>query len=193
MEVPIIIYSLLLIAILAFNITAHFVLRDATSEGQGKDMPASRASRQEEGATRSFAAKVGEVLGPGEQRLAIALHQGERERGDEIVAKWVSNALNQGIIDDEEAAQMIGWWSQRPKALQPGRGMVGRHSLQPSAEPFLWQHTVGKTPGLECTAEILGIEQEGRVDAFKKAQQERTRWGGQRDEGLRSGTGYRRL
>ena len=74
MEVPIIIYSLLLIAILAFNITAHFVLRDATSEGQGKDMPAPRASRQEEGATRAFAAKVGEVLGPGEQRLAIALH-----------------------------------------------------------------------------------------------------------------------
>ena len=193
MEVPIVIYSLLLIAILALNIAAHFLLRDVTSEGRGKDMAAPRASRQEEWATSSFVDKVGGILGSGEQRLAIALHQGEQERGDEIVAMWVGNALNQGIINDEEVAQMMVWWSQRPKALQLGWGMVGRHSLQPSAHPFLWQHTVGKTPGFECTTEILSIEQEGRVDAFKKAQEERTRWSGQRDEGLRSGTGSRRL
>jgi len=74
MEVPIIIYSLLLIAILALNGTANFMLRGATFEGPGKYMPAPRASRQEEGATCSFVAKVGDILGPGEQLMLSRGH-----------------------------------------------------------------------------------------------------------------------
>jgi hypothetical protein len=44
MEVLIIIYSVLFTAILAFNITAHFMLRDATPEIQGEDTPAPPSS-----------------------------------------------------------------------------------------------------------------------------------------------------
>jgi len=192
MEVPIITYSLLLIAILALNITAHFVLRDGASEGQAKDMPAPHGSPQEEGATPSLVAKVGEILGTGEQRLAIA-HQGKRQLGDEMVAKWVNSALKQGILKDEEAARVIGWWSQRPEAVSLGRGIVSRRSVQPLAEPLSWQHEVDMATRLDSTAEIPGIEQEERIDALKKARQKRAHVSGQRDEGLRSGTGYRRL
>ena len=92
MEVPIIIYSLLLIATLALNITARFVLREATRGVRGDDTSAPRGCLRGEGATPYFVTEAGETLDLGEQRLVPALYQGERELQDEMLASWVSNS-----------------------------------------------------------------------------------------------------
>lgn len=65
-----------------------------------------------------FAHKVANALGLDQEQVANAFHQARQEMVDEAIEQRVEKALQEGVITDVEAAEILDWWEDRPEALQ---------------------------------------------------------------------------
>jgi hypothetical protein len=76
-----------------------------------------------------FASKLAGILGLDEGQVSDAVQQARQEMMQEFQAERLQNAVDEGLITEEEAGQIQGWWDSRPEAMQqlgPGGGF-GQH------------------------------------------------------------------
>lgn len=64
-----------------------------------------------------FISKVAGILGVTEEQLADAIEQARQEMRDEVLVKRLDNAVENGLITEDEAAEIQEWWDNRPAAL----------------------------------------------------------------------------
>ena len=65
-----------------------------------------------------LAGKVADALGLGEDEVANAFHEARQEMTEEAMQQRVENAVEEGIITQDEATEILDWWQDRPEALQ---------------------------------------------------------------------------
>lgn len=67
-------------------------------------------------------ARVADILDVPEEDLIDAFKQARQEIRQEIrekaVLRAIERAVEKGLIDEDEAGQIIEWWEQRPEAVQ---------------------------------------------------------------------------
>ena len=76
-----------------------------------------------------FAGKLAGILGLDEGQVFDAVQQARREMMQEFQVKRLQNAVDEGLITEEEAEQIQAWRDSRPEAMQklgPGGGF-GHH------------------------------------------------------------------
>ncbi len=90
-------------------------------------MPGARLfmSRMEPGELLS---RVADKLGISEEELSDAVEQAREdimaERGEQAFDEFLERALAEGLITEEEAAEIADWWEQKPEAFN--RTLLGR-------------------------------------------------------------------
>lgn len=84
--------------------------------------------------TNSLLARVADKLGITEEELANAFREARQEMREEAFLSYLDKAVEEGLINQEEADEIKEWWVQRPEAferLSPhrflGKGLLGRH------------------------------------------------------------------
>jgi len=68
--------------------------------------------------------RVAEILNIDEETLRDAFQQATQEMMTERQQERLENAVENGLITEEEAAQIQEWWDSRPEALE-GLGPMG--------------------------------------------------------------------
>lgn len=81
------------------------------------------------GPRQIFLSKVADILGLDEEQLADAFVQACQEMRDEAQEQRLQNAINEGLITEEEAEQIREWLQNRPEALQQ-LGPPGHHHMR---------------------------------------------------------------
>ena len=72
-----------------------------------------------------FVGKLADILGLEEGQVSDAVQQARQEMMQEFQAQRLQNAIDEGLITEEDAGQIHGWWDSRPEAMQqlgPGGG-----------------------------------------------------------------------
>jgi hypothetical protein len=78
-----------------------------------------------EGPGQMFVGKLADILGLEEAQVSDAVQQAHKEMREECQQQRLQNAIDEGLITEEEAGQIQGWWDSRPEAMQqfgPGGG-----------------------------------------------------------------------
>ena len=70
------------------------------------------------GPRQVFISKVAGILGLEEEQVADAFSQARQEMREEFQQQRLQTAIEEGLITDEEAEQIQGWWDSRPEALR---------------------------------------------------------------------------
>jgi hypothetical protein len=73
-----------------------------------------------------FAGKLAGILGLDEGQVSDAVEQARQEMREEFQAQRLQTAIDEGLITEEEAGEIQGWWDGRPEAMQQ-LGQMGRH------------------------------------------------------------------
>jgi len=118
---------------------------------------------------KEITACVAEILGIEQSALENAIKQAQQEQWQKALENRLNQMVEKGIITKEQAQALLNWYKSRPDI--PGlRGMFG---LGP---PRLWAMRPGigdrQDETLARVAELLGIDKQKLVDAFKQARQE---------------------
>jgi hypothetical protein len=88
---------------------------------------------------KEFASKVAEKLGLPTAKVAAALQDARKERVERWVTERIQQVVQNGVITQAEADEILGWWRSRPDAVKKlwlggmhaGRlGRWGRERLQ---------------------------------------------------------------
>lgn len=79
-----------------------------------------------EGPGQMFVGKLADILGLEEGQVSDAVQQARQEMMEEFQAQRLQNAIDEGLITEEEAGEIQGWWDGRPEAMQQ-LGQMGRH------------------------------------------------------------------
>ncbi len=114
-------------------------------------------------------ARVAEILGIQQEALENALKQAQQEQWQKALETKLNQMVEKGVVTQEQAQAFLNWLKARPDI--PGlRGMYGFGPLR------LWAMRPGidgkQDETLARVAEILGIDEQKLVDAFKQARQE---------------------
>lgn len=114
-------------------------------------------------------ARVAELLGIQREALENAIKQAQQEQWQKALEARLNQMVEKGVITQEQAQALLNWLKARPDI--PGlRGMYGFGPLR------LWAMRPGvdgkQDETLARVAEILGIDAQKLVDAFKQARQE---------------------
>ena len=91
----------------------------------------STATENETG-RKGLQARVAEILGIPSDNLTSAFEQAWQEIRDEAFIRYLDKAVEEGLIDEEEAGEIEAWWGNRPEALD---------RLVPRARTFLALHS----------------------------------------------------
>ena len=74
----------------------------------------------------TFISKVANILGLDEDTVSDAMTQARDEMRQEAQQERLNNAVEDGVITQEEADAILAWWQARPDALDklegPGQG-----------------------------------------------------------------------
>lgn len=62
-------------------------------------------------------ARVAEILGIDEEDLVNAFNQARQEMQAEAFNRFIDKAVEKGLIDEDEAEEIKGWWGQKPGAF----------------------------------------------------------------------------
>jgi len=73
----------------------------------------------EEGA-KGFLARVADILGVTEEELQAVFNEARQQMQDEAIIRFLGEAVEEGLIIQEEADEILAWWQQRPEALGLG-------------------------------------------------------------------------
>lgn len=65
-------------------------------------------------------ARVAEILNIPEEEMADAFKQARQEMRDEAFFSALDKAVEEGLIGEEEAEEIKGWWAERPEVLDSG-------------------------------------------------------------------------
>ena len=71
-----------------------------------------------DGPGKVFVSKVANILGLEEEQVADAFIQARQEMFLEAQEQRLQQAIEDGLITEEEATQIREWWQDRPEALQ---------------------------------------------------------------------------
>ena len=110
--------------------TTAFAWGPSGGEGEGDNGP-----------VRTFISKVASTLGLGEEQVADAFKQARQEMRDEAREQRLQQAVENGLITEEEADQIREWWQNRPEALDE-LGPCGRLQARNT-----WRHQQLQRPG----------------------------------------------
>lgn len=73
----------------------------------------------EEGAN-GFLTRVADILGITEEELQAAFSEARQQMQDEAIIKFLDKAVEEGLITQEEADEILTWRQQRPEVLDSG-------------------------------------------------------------------------
>ena len=73
----------------------------------------------EEGAN-GFLTRVADILGITEEELQATFSEARQQMQDEAIIRFLDEAVDEGLIIQEEADEILAWWQQRPEALDSG-------------------------------------------------------------------------
>ncbi len=178
--------AMALIAALAVGIPAA-VAAD-TSDAVSTET-STTTNTDEQNPRQELMSRVAEILDIDEATVSDAFQQASQEMMTERQQERLQNAIDNGLITEEEAAQIQAWWDSRPAALeklaprgqnQPmgPRGMMGPAVASENASdtvPAITSNTDKQKPREEIlsnVANILGIDETVLSDAFQQATQE---------------------
>jgi hypothetical protein len=65
-----------------------------------------------------FVGKLADILGLDEEQVTDAVQQARQEMMQEFQAQRLQNAIDEGLITQDEAGEIQGWWDSRPEAMQ---------------------------------------------------------------------------
>ena len=65
-----------------------------------------------------FTGKLADILGLDEGQVSDAVQQARQDMMQEFQAQRLQNAIDEGLITEEEAGQIQDWWDSRPEAMQ---------------------------------------------------------------------------
>ena len=115
-KVKILISALVVAALLTVGATATVL---AEGEDEDEDTPTVTEEEIEEG----FLDRVADILGIEKEDLISAFKQARQEIYEESFINRVNEAVEEGLIAQEQADEIIEWWLQRPdEALREWRG-----------------------------------------------------------------------
>jgi len=98
-----------------------------------------------EGPWQTYMGKVANQLGIDEEQLQAACNAASQEMRDEAIERFLERAVEEGCIDEQESAEILEWWNDRPAAvdglaecMRPQMGIKSRvqHRL---ISPGPWQ------------------------------------------------------
>jgi len=116
----------------------------------------------------TLASKVATILGLDESEVTDAFQQARQEMQGQAVDNLLDKAVEEGLIDQGEADQIMEWWQNRPEALgKLGLGAGGRLCLRWG----LAGNGLGET-FISKVATILELDESEVADAFQQARQE---------------------
>lgn len=140
--------------------------------------------------TETLVARVAAILGITEPELTDALNQAREQVANEVIDKWLANAVANGRITEEDKAAIEQWLTQRPDPSDEAAWQAWLDARPEISKPGflkgLWQAkgrimqyawSIGKPgamygPVLKKTAEILGIDEQELLAAFRQAMSE---------------------
>jgi len=83
-----------------------------------------------EGPRDVFIGKVAESLGLDDEQLAEAFKNARQEMVGEALQLRLDKAVEEGIITEDEATEIMDWWNDRPEALEKLSPPARRHHLR---------------------------------------------------------------
>ncbi len=117
----------------------------------------------------TLTARVAEILGIQQEALENAIKQAQQEQWQKALEARLNQMVEKGVITQEQAQSFLDWLKARPDI--PGlRGLCGFGPLRAWAMRPGAQGKQDET--LARVAEILGIDEQKLVDAFKQAREE---------------------
>jgi hypothetical protein len=122
--------AMALIAALAVGIPAA-VTAD-TSDDTVTETTATTTDEQRPG--QEIISRVAEILNLDETTVTAAFQQATQELMTERQQERLQNAIDNGLITEEEATEIQAWWDSRPSALE-GMGPLGGQGRGRMMEP----------------------------------------------------------
>lgn len=113
--------SMALIATLAVGIPAAV---NAESSGAA---PAETAIVDKQGPGQKFMTRAAEILGIDEETLGNAFRQAAQEMRQERHQERLQSAVQNGLITEDDAAEIQEWWDSKPQAME-GFGPFGEQN-----------------------------------------------------------------
>ena len=110
--------AMALIAALAVGIPA------AVSADSSDETSTTTTITDEQRPGQEIMTRAAEILGIDEETLRNAFQQATQEMMTERQQERLQNAVENGLITEEEAAEIQTWWNSRPEALE-GMGPLG--------------------------------------------------------------------
>jgi hypothetical protein len=173
--------AMALIASLAVGIPAA-VAADTSDEVSTETTTATDEQRP----GQEIFSRVAEILNIDEETLKDAFQQATQEMMTERQQEHLQNAVDNGLITEEEAAEIQEWWDSKPAALEKLAPVGGQNqfmgprgirgpAVASDTVPANTSNTDEQKPGEEIlsnVANILGIDETVLSDAFQQAAQE---------------------
>jgi len=86
----------------------------------------------EEAGENGLLERVADILGIDEEDLIDAFKQARQEMCEDAFTSHINQAVEEGLITQGQADEILGWWSQRPDdAIEAWRGQ-GPNTIGPS-------------------------------------------------------------
>jgi len=77
-----------------------------------------------EAGARGLLARVAEILDISQEDLSSAFKQAQQEMRQEAFDRALDKAIDKGLITEQEADEITGWWGQKPEVVD--RGLLQR-------------------------------------------------------------------
>lgn len=106
--------SLVVVLVAVFLLTVGTTVALAQ---EGSDQPP-----QPQPVSNPLWAKVAQLLGISEQELTDAFAQAHQQLRQEKIDQYLAEAVEKGIITQDEAKQITEWWAKRPAAVDKLKG-----------------------------------------------------------------------
>ncbi|MCK4324296.1 MAG: hypothetical protein KAW89_07180 [Armatimonadetes bacterium] len=71
-----------------------------------------------DGPRQVFVSKVADILGLEDEQVADAFRQASQQMREEAQQQRLQEAVENGLITEEEAGMIQEWWQDRPEAIQ---------------------------------------------------------------------------
>jgi hypothetical protein len=123
------------------------------SEGGGDKSPA-----------ETFVGKVADILELDQEQVADAFRQARGEMRDEAIEKRLDKAVENGLITEEEAGEILEWWQSRPEAME----QFGLRERLQHRNAWRQQQQCCNRPGRLGLAMMLDERVEGTVAAVSE-------------------------
>jgi len=120
-KVKVLISVLVVVLLLAVGATTTVL-----AEGEEETAPPPEAG------TNGFLERVADILEIDKEALIDAFEQARQEMQEEAFINRLNQAVEEGLITQEQAGEIIKWWEQKPEVMEPG---IFKHALRFRVSP----------------------------------------------------------